>query len=340
MLCIDLQITKTDLTNQNLQMIVIISYVMNRKATITHRDFKMDLPLFFPSISSVKTNFTVIEYLKLIKASRTKNFLISAYDIVNQENENKQKTLDILKELKESGVVVLMDSGNYESYWHKDSSWTISNFESILKESVASIYFSFDDQNIRGKNINQITKIVVENAISNIACTDSLVIPIIHAQTNQLKDVCREVVKELNSSYIAIPERLLGDGIINRINNLKLIREELNNIGEYIPIHLLGTGSPFSILLFLWAGADSFDGLEWCQTSINPETYQTYHFQLRELYDIDRGEINYSLMTLFSNLQLFEKLNNSIQSALEQNELLELLKVYFSTDFLKEIKCY
>ncbi|MGI6340465.1 MAG: hypothetical protein ACOXZV_13965 [Bacteroidales bacterium] len=312
---------------------------MNRKATLSHGNFKLNLPLFFPSISSVKTNFTALEYLKLLKASATKNFLISAYDIFNQEDEKKQEMLGILKELKENGIIILMDSGNYESYWHKDSNWTISTFESILKQELANIYFSFDSQNIKGKSISQITKTVVENAKSNMACTDSLITPIIHAQPKQLKDVCKEVVKELNSPHIAIPERLLGDGIINRIANLKLIRAELNSLGKYTPIHLLGTGSPFSILLFIWAGADTFDGLEWCQTSINPETFQTYHFQLRELYQIDSEENNYSLMTLFNNLQLFDKLNSSVQKALEQNELIKLLKDYFSPEFLKAIKC-
>ena len=41
---------------------------MNRKATLSHGNFKLNLPLFFPSISSVKTNFTALEYLKLLKA--------------------------------------------------------------------------------------------------------------------------------------------------------------------------------------------------------------------------------------------------------------------------------
>jgi hypothetical protein len=131
---------------------------MNRKATLSHGNFKLNLPLFFPSISSVKTNFTALEYLKLLKASATKNFLISAYDIFNQEDEKKQEMLGILKELKENGIIILMDSGNYESYWHKDSNWTISTFESILKQELANIYFSFDSQNIKGKSISQITK--------------------------------------------------------------------------------------------------------------------------------------------------------------------------------------
>jgi len=60
---------------------------------------------------------------------------------------------------------------------------------------------------------------------------------------------------------------------------------------------------------------------------------------LRELYQIDSEENNYSLMTLFNNLQLFDKLNSSVQKALEQNELIKLLKDYFSPEFLKAIKC-
>jgi len=44
-------------------------------------------------------------------------------------------------------------------------------------------------------------------------------------------------------------------------------------------------------------------------------------------------------MTLFNNLQLFDKLNSSVQKALEQNELIKLLKDYFSPEFLKAIKC-
>lgn len=312
---------------------------MKRKAAIIHGDLELNLPLFFPSISSVKTNFTVLEYLNFIKVSALKNFLISAYDIFNQEIAEKQEIIGILNELKEKGIIILMDSGNYESYWHKDSNWTISNFESILKQGLANIYFSFDDQNIKEKSISQIVNAVVENSKSNMKCTNSLITPIIHAQPNQLKDVCKEVVKELNSSHIAIPERLLGDGIIKRVVNLKLIREELNSLGKYISIHLLGTGSPFSILLFVWAGADTFDGLEWCQTSIDPETFQTYHFQLRELYHMDSEIDNYSLMTLYNNLQFFNKLNLSIQKALEQNELIKLLKEYFNPELLKAIKC-
>jgi len=312
---------------------------MKRKASIRHTQFELDLPLFFPSISSVKTNFGVIDYLKFMKASNTRNFLISAYDIHNQTHEGKEEIISILKELKKDNVLILMDSGNYESYWHKDSGWTISKFEEVLKLNLADIYFSFDDQNINGKSVIEITSSVIKNTSSNLKCTGSLITPIVHARSSDLVEVCKNVVMELRPKHIAIPERLLGDGIINRIKNLSEIRKALNGLGNYTPIHLLGTGSPFALMLLVWAGADTFDGLEWCQTSIDPNTFQTYHFQLRELYQLNNETDNYSLMTLYSNLQLFSKLNETIQKAMEQNELNDLMKQYFNAEFLKKIGC-
>ena len=59
--------------------------IMNRTAFIEHQMLRIELPLFFPSISSVKTNFRPIDYLKFIEASNCPNFLISAFDIFNQK---------------------------------------------------------------------------------------------------------------------------------------------------------------------------------------------------------------------------------------------------------------
>ena len=312
---------------------------MKRKASIKHCELELDLPLFFPSISSVKTNFSVIDYLKLIKACNTNNFLISAYDIHNQKPNIKSEIISILEELKQNDVLILMDSGNYESYWHKDNDWTISTYEEILKLELANIYFSFDDQKIEGKSISEITNSVLKNTASNLRYTNSLITPIIHAKPADLAEVCKNVVKELHPKHIAIPERLLGDGIVNRIKNLSEIRKTLNNLGQYTPIHILGTGSPFTLMLLVWAGADTFDGLEWCQTSIDPKTFQTYHFQLCELFGSSEKSENYSLMTLYSNLQFFSNFNETIQKYMEQNELNTLMKKYFSSEFLKKIGC-
>ena len=297
----------------------------------------MKLPLYFPSISSVKTNFDVIDYLKLINASGVGNFLMSAYDIHNQEETTKQEIISLLKELKQKGVVILMDSGNYESYWYKDKIWNIDLHNEILKLELVNFNFSFDNQNIMNKSISELTKTIINNTVKNQDVTNSLISPIIHAYNSDLEIVCKKVVNEIKPKLIAIPERILGDGIISRINKLKQIRRSLNELGFYTPIHLLGTGSPFSLLLFTWAGADTYDGLEWCQTTIDPVTLQTYHFQLRELFYLKNELSNYSKMTLFNNLMFYSDFNRILQNALESNTLNDLLLKYFNKDFLSKL---
>jgi len=311
---------------------------MNRKATISQGDFEINLPLFFPSISSVKTNFTVLEYLKLIKASATKNFLISAYDIHNQNETSKLSIISLLQELKEKGISILMDSGNYESYWHKNREWNIDLYNDILKLELADINFSFDHQDIRRKKSTELIKIIIDNSLINQENSNSIISPIIHANQLDLETICKVVVKEIKPKLLAIPERLLGDGIIQRFNKLKEIRTALNDLGFYTPIHLMGTGSPFSLLLFIWAGADTFDGLEWCQTSIDSKSLQTYHFQLREIFDLDISSNNYSIMTLYKNLRFFMDFNEINQKSMENNCFQARLNAYFSTEFLSKLQ--
>ena len=88
--------------------------------------FKTTLPIFFPSISSVKTDFEeVINYMQVLIACPEicPQFLISAYDLNHMSKNNKDKSLHLLNKAKESGTIILMDSGNYESYWKDDRKW-------------------------------------------------------------------------------------------------------------------------------------------------------------------------------------------------------------------------
>lgn len=94
------------------------------KSEITIGGSSLSLPIFFPSISTVKTNLAPIEYLKVIVALKYLCFLISAYDIYNSGNSNKDKLRKLLKTAKKQNQIILLDSGNYESYWLKDKRWT------------------------------------------------------------------------------------------------------------------------------------------------------------------------------------------------------------------------
>lgn len=314
-------------------------YHMNRTVIIEHQKSRIDLPLFFPSISSVKTNFRPIDYLRLIEASNYPNFLISAYDIYNQSDSEKEDMIDILNNLKKEGRLILLDSGNYESYWHKDSSWSIDKYNDILKNEFCSFCFSFDYQKTDGVSKDDMIKIVIKNTITNQTFTNGTIAPIVHAKRDDLEYVCSNVIKELNPKLIAIPERLLGGGIIARVQKLRQIRTSLNELGHYTPIHLLGTGNPFSLLLFAYAGADTFDGLEWCQTCIDENTFQVYHFQLRELFDNNQNPIkDYEIATLISNLQAYQNINKQIHVAFDNNNLSDLMEKHFSKEVLKRIQ--
>jgi hypothetical protein len=49
-------------------------------------------------------------------------------------------------------------------------------------------------------------------------------------------------------------------------------------------LHLLGTGNPLSMIALAAAGADSFDGLEWCRTVSDYENGYLFHFQHFEFF--------------------------------------------------------
>ncbi|MDR1699712.1 MAG: hypothetical protein LBR68_00785 [Lachnoclostridium sp.] len=312
---------------------------MDRVARIEHEQLQMELPLFFPSISSVKTNFSPLDYLKLLKASKYPNFLISAYDIYNQNKNNKSEMIGLLNDMKKEGRIILLDSGNYESYWHKDRYWNIDRYNEILEHEFCSFCLSFDYQIIDKGSKDDLIKIITDNTCANQAVTGGVVAPIIHAKLDDLEYVCCNVTSLINPPFIAIPERLLGGGIINRVLKLRQIRKALDELGYYTPIHLLGTGNPFSLLLFAYAGADTFDGLEWCQTCIDITTFQVYHFQLRELFKNEVAGIqDYDIATLLNNLQAYKEINRQISDSFKNHEVKQLLEKYFSVDVINRIQ--
>jgi len=150
---------------------------------------------------------------------------------------------------------------------------------------------------------------------------------------NDLPAVCTAVARALNPLAIAVPERELGDGMFMRLRTVGMIRRSLDSIGTYYPLHLLGTGNPHSVLLFTAAGADSFDGLEWCQTVADPENGLLRHFQQRELlhktvgYADDEG---YDEGTLIHNLTFYSTWIAQLQAALASDSMSECLRLNFA----------
>lgn len=316
----------------------------NRKKYFPVGGRSLKLPIYLPSISSVKTGkIDPFDYYNMLSAM-SPHFLVSAYDIHN--SKRKKKFISALKKnmSKDERAIIILDSGNYEKFWLEDDNWKIQFFNSIIKENICDLAFCYDNQkppDIK-KNIRWIAKSV--NASQKEASSTSI-IPIVHSKKKN--DVVKSVMglkKVLNFSTVAIPERELGNGVIERTKIITELRKALNEKNnEYTYIHVLGTGNPLSLLLFSFAGADTFDGLEWCQTVVDPKTSLLYHFQQRELIQDDCGfcsanNLDYNTKTLGHNLLFYLSWMNKIQEAIELGNEEKLLEEYFTKNIISQLQ--
>lgn len=327
----------------------------SRITSIPYGGGALDLPCFFPSISSVKTHLRLRDYLDILINLRHPQFLISAYDIHNclhnlpkQSKITKEKEQEYiankLNEAIENRQAVILDSGNYESYWHKDNTWKKEKFHKYLKKTDYHFAFSWDKrgQTVGKRDVKLIINEVEKSVLVSSNVSTGTVLPIVHAKKEDLPEITSGVVKRLVPIMIAVPERELGDGILERAKTLQLIRNQLNQLGQYVPIHLLGTGNPLAILIYVICGADSFDGLEWCQTTADFTTGQLYHFQQRDFFRKqssyhDDESLSYTSATLAHNLEFYMEWMIRIQKHLANDTIGQMANKYLTKSLIAKI---
>jgi queuine/archaeosine tRNA-ribosyltransferase len=314
----------------------------SRNTVLPIRGASLRLPCFFPSISSVRTNLTPIEYVRVLSSLKHPLFLISAYDVHRATDQRRKILESSLRGLMRGQITVVLDSGNYESFWHKDKDWKARHFWDCLKTVDYGLAFHFDKREQRQRKrsvqriINDVESAVLRDQERSSAGT---IIPIIHADAADIPEVASGVADRLAPVMIAIAERELGEGIIARAKTISEIRSTLNDRGQYYPIHLLGTGNPLSILVYVLSGADSFDGLEWCQTTVDHGTALLHHFQQREFFGAQSPfcsmpDIPYTQATLAHNLLFYRDWMKKIQNAVDSANLRELAEQYLEKSFL------
>jgi hypothetical protein len=278
--------------------------------------------------------------------------LVSAYDI------DRGKETEIVMRLREcvaKGSFVIMDSGNYESYRKDDRDWSEhpEQFAKAFSANACDFAFCHDKVSKVAKggalpSAQDVADQIVAATQRDIAATGcDRIMPIVHAPREESADYASSLIPEisflvakaLRPAVLAIPERELGSGLIGRAKLVCEIRAKLDSLGWYQPIHLLGTGNPFSIALLCAAGADVCDGLEWCRTVIDRDTYRLLHFQHYEFFAHQAGsartaivrealedpEIPYGAKVGFHNLEVFAQLEAEIQSGIERNAPQEIL---------------
>lgn len=295
-------------------------------------------PFFYPSISSIHTNHDVHDYFKLIHKTGYPAFLVSAYDLDGRTDFIKDIT-----SANKNGFLVLMDSGHYEAYWRKDKKWTFSKLKQILGGIDIDLCFSFDVYYDEKKKSEHIKQTIKYTAMTGGAQKSGITIPLIHGTPENFPHVVKKVVEGISPEMIGITERELGSGLLERARNLRLIRIELDKVRKNIPIHLLGTGNPTSILIYFLCGADFFDALEWCKNVVNPKNGHLYHFVQLDLVDCDCPickikDISYAARVTSHNLLFYKNFTDEIREAVVANKIDKLLNKYLPQHIISEIK--
>lgn len=301
------------------------------------------LPHFFPAISSIKTNLPPTEYLRVLLTVQYPAFLLSAYDVFHEPEKDVNALAGLLKQAIQNKLVVLLDSGNYESYWRNDTSWSRERFRSVLKKYNTQLAFCFDDflppSSIEDTSI-EIERLVTED---QTLFTQSTIIPIVHGEKKNLPDVVQRVSNRLRPLLIAVPERELGDGILERARTIHKIRLHLNSLDYYCPLHLLGTGNPLSILIYAICGADTFDGLEWCQTSVDYSSGRLFHFQQWDFFrqgspTESLTDLPFTHRVLLHNLTFYRNWTSQISESLQTGKIWKYATNYLSDEIVTFMK--
>jgi queuine/archaeosine tRNA-ribosyltransferase len=303
-------------------------------------------PCFFPSISSAaKNSLSPADHLKVLVQLNHPLFLISAFDLVRGDTASQRQISILLKKAIGQGQIVLMDSGLYEKKWRHAEDWPREAFHRALRSSAFHLAFCYDNIN-PPSGVNKVVSDIAQSVrLSQRESRFQSLIPIVHSKNpKDLPAICVKVANALDPSLIALAERELGDSVRSCARTISRIRTLLNReTNAYLPIHILGTGNPLSILLYSWAGADSFDGLDWCQTVVDHREGRLYHslqldFFLEQSAYASDPDISYMTRVLGHNLAFYKAWMRKIQEHIQSETLNSLLDEFLPVSFLSRMR--
>lgn len=292
---------------------------------------RLRLPSLFMSVSSHETQLAPEDAVSLTRVFGARAVLISAYDWM--PSRVTPARTEALLALRDSGTLILMDSGNYEATRRDDRKWTPDDYAEVLSSAPHDLACSFDVLPAPTDPAQHFDALVAGVA-RDAASTSAPIVPIIHSPSfetggydlQHLPRLVNDLARDLHPLLLAVPERELGEGLIERVRTVQGLRQALDGLPFYQPVHLLGTGNPWSIAALAAAGADSFDGLEWCRVVVDRETNRLNHFQHYDLFaaqsavspitaaaTADRA-LSFTARAALHNLDYYDDLAHQLQS--------------------------
>ena len=290
-------------------------------------------PVYYPSVSYVSKNtWDVTDHVELLVTANFPQFLVSCFDVHKGKNDSRLKAA--LDQAKDQSQVVLYDSGIYEVVWSGSKRWNRKKYLKALRENTASHAFCLDEYVLEKRNPISANKLIDDISKTSRQLGKDIVSPIIHCgNIGEYIDICVEISKTSNPRLLAIPERELGSGIVDVATNISRIREALDALDVYQNLHILGTGNPLSMMVYTFAGAESFDGLDWCQTIVDYETATLHHTLHYELYAHqgrwgDEKDMAPLTKCFLHNLDFYNKWMKDLQVAINLDRKEDMIEQY------------
>ncbi len=318
-------------------------------------------PVFVPSVSSYETQIPPDQGLLIQDAIGEPISLASAFDL--KFNGDLPAAA---RSFRDRQGVLLLDSGGYESSRYnrfstsseKNAQWSMQEFLTSVTRIEYDLTFGFDVFPQSGDSpVDYVDRMTLLLADQSRLIPDSQTIPVVHLVNEDgatifddklSADVIRRVDDQWEAKFIAIPERELGVGIIERAVLARKLVRALN--GSDCRLHALGCGNPLSVALLGVAGISMMDGLEWCRTVVGPEDTHLHHFQQLELFEADltpfdltaammyNANANYTLRTALHNLVFLREFMERLRESMRLNNVNDFLTSLYGTGVAKALR--
>jgi hypothetical protein len=282
-----------------------------------------------------------LELLKQTSEYLSETVLLSAYDLNHYFPKLKK-----LRDFKFFPKMVIIDSGGYETLEDYDFSegykhpiikkdWDSSLYENVLEnwpEYYPAIIVSYDNGKERRKSlIHQIERANVLFREHPNQLSDFLIKPEKKGDSVDIQLIVDNVSLLKKFNIIGLTEKELGDSIVQRMHNIKIIRTALDKVDCRSPIHIFGNLDPFTSILYFISGAEIFDGLTWLRFAF----YEGKSIYLQNLDGLknrihEKDYLNYRT-SLYENLIYMRNL---------QSEMKSFVKAYSESPGEKAFECF
>lgn len=229
-------------------------------------------PLYFPSVSSSAQRSSVGGIIDFCAEQGAPQMLVSAFDMNKVRDPVTAKRLE---DYAERGVL-LLDSGAFEAHY-ANRKWGFGEYARTVKATPSDIYASYDEMpKERQADGDALNAARYSAGMSAGARRGAWCMAVLHGWTGgQLTHVAEGIARDATGPRMyAVPEREMGGSIAEKIRTVSRIRGALSAADPRNVLHVLGCGDPVVMFLLAYAGADSFDSVDWSRWAIDPRTLE------------------------------------------------------------------